>query len=130
MEIMKKTIKKAGKICLVMFCIAIAILVGYAFMSKEEVIEVPTVIGIYLLLTSVAILICMSLAFVFDVIENMRRDKVSYIKELLRMAVIYFVIFVGVDYLGNGNKPGLQTKLISAFVVVCIWRAGKYLYEK
>lgn len=130
MEFMKEKMKKASKISLTLFVIAIAILVIYGNMVKDETIEIPTILAVYLLITTAAALICALISFVLDAIESIKKDKFAYVTGLLGIAIVYFVGYVGIEIFLNGNKPNLQATFIAALIFACISRTGKFLYEK
>lgn len=129
MELIKEKVKKTSKVSFIMFSIAIAILVVYANVKKDETIELPTIVVVYLLISTVVALLCFMAAFILDAIESIKKGSVSYVMELLRMIVLYFCVYAGANILLNKNTPNLQMTFLSAVIFACISRVGRNIYR-
>lgn len=127
----KNTFKKIGKLSVITFFVTSVIMVCFVLTSQEEeVVEIPTLLGILFGISMVAFLICIVIAWILDLIEGMRTNKVSYLKEFVMQIVVFSVVFVVMDYFIDkisGNWIGYLARVTGT---LCGLRGVEYIWSK
>lgn len=130
----RKTIKsiflKISRSCLVAFFTALALLVGFAVVTKTEKITLPAILGIYVLISTITSLICIIIAWVLDLIESVRRDKFSCLTGyVVGIAMLWGAILV-TDYFFYDMHIDWMSSLLKAVICVCVIKAGNYIFSR
>ena len=117
-------LKKTTIISAIFFGVAIAIIVGIG----EE--EIPWPLGILFLLSMITVLLCLVTAWILDLIEEVRTNKVSYFREYVMQIIVFFIVCMVMDYFldkVSGNWIGC---LVRSVGMVCGIRAFDYIWIK
>lgn len=124
----KNIFKRIGKISVVLFFVAVAIMLCFVFGTQNE--EIPLLLGSFFSLSMVMFLICIIAAWVLDLIEGMRINKASYFKEYVMQIIVFFIVCIVMDYFVDkidGNWIGC---LVRSAGMVCGIRAIEYIWSK
>lgn len=118
-----------AKISIVAFLVSLAILVYYGLTTTGEEIELPPLLGICFLMSTVAFVICILIAMVLEFIDNIRRDSVYPVWYGLVIAVCWFTI-VAIDYFGYKADVDWLGSLWTATGIVAMIKATCYILAK
>lgn len=125
---MKSKFIKISRICVMFFFVVIAILVGWIFVTKDQEVILPTVLGILPLLSGLAMVICIIIAFILDMVDSLKRDKFKYlIGNTILIAVLWLVLVIFEYFTGDKNVQ-LINLLGQSALSVCAVRAGSYIF--
>lgn len=126
----KRIFKLIGKISIIVFLVSLVIMLCFTFGSKSEVIEVPELIGISFIVSTIVSLICVIIATVLDVIEGVRIRKGAYFKECAIQILLFFVLYIIGDYFIEGVKGNWFEYIARAISVAVGIRAVGYIWAK
>lgn len=120
---------KIAKISVVAFLVSLAILVYYGLTTTGEEIELPLLLGIYFLISTVAFVICILIAMVLEFVENIRRDTVYPVWYGLTIVVFWLAIVAIEHFLYKADVDWLGS-LWAVIGIVAMIRSISYILAK
>lgn len=121
---------RISRICLGLFLIALAILIGFSLSIKTEEVELPALVGIFLFLSIFASAICILVAVVIDIVESYRTKGFSFIIGYIAEIAVVWIVYIIYNYcVGEGNLNFPQS-LVQPVIIVCAIRAGRVILAK
>lgn len=127
---MKKTFKKVGRIIFLLFICVIAVFLGFIFFTKEDEISIPSILGMTFLIVIAAMLICAAIAFIFDAVESLKRDKVAYLAGYFGSVAVLTLLVIAVDYFWGEQQEAVLATAIKAFLLVGGSRGVEYVFRR
>ena len=121
---------RVSRICFLIFFLILAIFVCFAVATKDDETTVPVALGILFLVSTFAALTCIIIAWILDLIENIRRDKFSYFIGYVALILILWGAFTAVDYFINHITGDWLGGFVRAFASVCTIKAANYIFLK
>lgn len=122
---MKNVFVKASRITLILFALAIAILILYIVITNgDEIIELPTVLGLFVFGAIFATAITVLIAVIIDIVESYKKEGFSFLKKYIMEIVFTGLTFTLYEYfIGKSGETWIQC-FAQATIIVCAIKAG------
>ena len=102
----------------------------FAFGTKSEVVELPTLLGVLFIVSTIVFLICVIIAAVLDMVAGVRIRKGAYFKECITQVTLFLVLYFIGDYFIEGIKGNWIEYLVRGVGVVIGIRGIEYIWAK
>lgn len=123
----KKIFKRIGKISAVSFLVVFSMIFYFTFVTQEE--EIPSLLGIFFVLSIIAFMICILIAMILEFTENIGKNTVYPVWNGL-MIVVCWLVIVAIDCFGHKPDVDWLGRLWTAVGIVAVSRAVKYMWSK
>ena len=124
----KRLIKKAGKILLILWFVCLAWLVGLVMLTKGDEITLPVIAGIFVVVIFAATVLCILAAFAIDMAEKIKEKGIIEAPRFFLDAALCLAIVLLYDYFEGTPNIDLPSAAGRAVIVVCGIRAGRYIF--
>lgn len=126
--VMKEIILKISKGCISLFCICMLILIAFLVGTRDKMQQIPSIVlGIFILVL-IATTVCIFIAFIFSMIEEMQRGKSL---QTLGQGVMLLALCGG--YILWQYQKGIEIDgialMVRAIIIGCGLKAGTYIFQ-
>ena len=127
---MKQKFRKISKLILICFLAVIAVLVGFAMFAGEQDIALPPILGIFIVIVTVLTLVCIFVAWLLDIVENVKREKLSFLVSYVAVIVVVALVMAVGEYYFGEHIFDIAAWLKKSAFIICAMRAGNYIFSK
>ena len=125
---MKKIILKVSKTCISLFCICMLILIAFLVGNRDKMQQIPNIVlGIFILVL-VATTICILIAFILSMIEEIKTGKIL---QTLGQCVMLLALCSG--YILWQYQKGIEIDgialMVRAIIIGCGLKSGTYIFQ-
>lgn len=128
---MKNTFIKISRISLAIFAVAIAILVMYVVMANDDEIELPIIIGIFVLVGIILGIMGFLIAIVIDIVENYKKEGFSFVIKYAVEIIGVGALFVLYEhFVDKSDQTWIQCFTQASIIVLGIRAGSNVIFAK
>lgn len=126
----QKLFKKVGRITTGIAFLILAIVIVWALVEKEDEVNIPSIWGILFVISIVALLAFTVVGWAFDLLDGMRNNTASYVKECFWEAMVFLIVFGVAHYFQHEIDGSWLAVFLKAMAALCGSRGIKYIWSK
>ncbi len=126
--VMKEIILKISKGCISLFCICMLILIAFLVGTRDKMQQIPIIVlGIFILVL-IATTVCILIAFIFSMIEEIQRGKILQTLGQGGMLLALCGGYILWQYQKGIEIDGIAL-MVRAIIIGCGLKAGTYIFQ-
>ena len=126
---MKKKIQKFGKISFILGFISLMIMVAFAFIDRNDEIEMPGIVLVFCMIGIFLLLLCVVISAIITIVDGIREKNWALLKKIAVQFVVFMVLYSGASYFIESYRGDIG-ELILRSALISIGIAGvEYIFE-
>lgn len=126
----KRVFKLVGKVSVIIFLMLLVAMLCFVFGTKNEVVQVPKLLGRFFMVSTIVSLICVIIGAILDLIAGIRTRRSAYFKEYIMQILLFFMLYLIGDYFIEAISGNLIEYLVKGISVAVGIRAIGYIWAK